>query len=623
MYNPRTQAVMINNSGTYTNAGGNMEFNVPEYLKSFIYNSGTINYNSGIITNKNNRCERETNSFIFENDGTLNLAGGNMTFKAIGGIVNNNGTLNVTGGVYNENSSDVCSIGYLFYNNNDMSVTGGTYGTSDNYMNKGIVYNDSSSASPAIIQGITLYANNGTSIFYNSNGTLNIDNVTANSTYCMLNSVGGETNVTGGTFNANKFVSSYVNNDSIMATNGIINLTNAIVNYVNEGIYTGNNLLHSYNAGIVNINGTTTLTSVNNNIGIDNNGTVNINSGTITSTAANAITIDHGSINIGTQGAGAPSITDPAISGKNYGLYNNGYSSVYFYDGIIKGEDDSIYGAITDTAAGYKEKRDNVTDPNTGVTTVESTLTVVGTSERVAVVNNVNFLSLQSAVNYASNNGIENIQLYKSITLEDNLVKPAGGSNVKIYLGSYVINMGSYTVEAGIDIVNGTAPGASLTRFLANISGTEINPKNIVIFEMSDGSKLDSSTIYKLYKVIDGEEKIVKVKENQIGDYDLGSETENIRTARSRIYINGIGEGTYKLVGSDNKEITFTITHSGISSNIRENNRVQTNRTVSAIATLILQLQTGMVRSPYMLIIMVLIIVILGFVAYQKYKREE
>ena len=183
--------------------------------------------------------------------------------------------------------------------------------------------------------------------------------------------------------------------------------------------------------------------------------------------------------------------------------------------------------------------------------------------------------------------------------------------------------MGSYTVEAGIDIVNGTAPGASLTRFLANISGTEINPKNIVIFEMSDGSKLDSSTIYKLYKVIDGEEKIVKVKENQIGDYDLGSETENIRTARSRIYINGIGEGTYKLVGSDNKEITFTITHSGISSNIRENNRVQTNRTVSAIATLILQLQTGMVRSPYMLIIMVLIIVILGFVAYQKYKREE
>ena len=190
-------------------------------------------------------------------------------------------------------------------------------------------------------------------------------------------------------------------------------------------------------------------------------------------------------------------------------------------------------------------------------------------------------------------------------------------------MNNNTLTPGSYTIDSGITIDPPLSPGASLSRFLANVTGQEINPKNIVIFEMSDGSKLDSAIIYKLYKVIDGQEKVVKVKENKIGDYDLGSETDRLRTTNSRIYINGIGEGTYKLIGSDNKEMTFTITYDGVSNNIRINNTVKGNRTVSVIATLILQLQTGMVRSPYILIIMILIIGILGFIAYQKHKREE
>ena len=139
---------------------------------------------------------------------------------------------------------------------------------------------------------------------------------------------------------------------------------------------------------------------------------------------------------------------------------------------------------------------------------------------------------------------------------------------------------------------------------------------------MNDGSRLQSTETYKLYKLIDNNYKIVKVNENYVGDYDIGHETEEMHTTRGNIYIYGIGEGTYKLVGTDTKEITFEVRENDVSSNIRINNKVKTNRSVSVIATLILQLQTGVTRSPYTLIILVLIVMILGFIAYKKFKES-
>ena len=139
---------------------------------------------------------------------------------------------------------------------------------------------------------------------------------------------------------------------------------------------------------------------------------------------------------------------------------------------------------------------------------------------------------------------------------------------------------------------------------------------------MSDGTRLQSDVTYKLYKVIDGTDKLVKVKENSIGNYDLGSTTDIIRTTDGKVYINDIGEGTYKLVGSDSRVMNFTIGYNTVSDNIRINNKVTTSRTTSVIATLILQLQTGVVRYPFVLVIMILLILILSFIAYKKYKKD-
>ena len=313
------------------------------------------------------------------------------------------------------------------------------------------------------------------------------------------------------------------------------------------------------------------------------------------------------------------------ITGESYGIYKNNNNSVFnFYDGIIIGKTGSIYGTITETEPGYKEKRDNVTNPETSVTTIESTLTVVGETERVAVVNNINFNTIQSAVNYAVRSEIPTITLYKNVTLEDNLVKP-DGINVTIYLNNYSITQGSYTVDPGITITTGQAPGGlggAIYRFFANITGQEINPKNIVIYQMSDGSNLEANKTYKLYKLVDSNYKVVKFNEESVSRYETGNETDTLRTNTSRIYINNLGEGQYRLLGSDDKELVFEISGNNVSSNIRINNSKNVNRTSTSIATLILSLQTGVVRSPYILVIMVTIIAILSLIAYKKTKEN-
>ena len=170
-------------------------------------------------------------------------------------------------------------------------------------------------------------------------------------------------------------------------------------------------------------------------------------------------------------------------------------------------------------------------------------------------------------------------------------------------------------------VLYGTPEGFSgaIYRFLANISGQEVNPKNIIVHQMEDGTELESTVIYKLYKIIDGEEKLVKLNENRIGDYDIGSQTSDIKTATGRLYLNNIGEGTYKLVGNA-KELEFTISSNGISDNIVENRfRSKSNVISSAIATLILQLQTGLIRTPYIIIISLIILaIIITFILQNK-----
>ena len=353
-----------------------------------------------------------------------------------------------------------------------------------------------------------------------------------------------------------------------------------------------------------------------------------INSGTINGsiTSDNQIIVKSGTVNNTTGTAlNAPivtvgenntdvSTTDPSITGLVNAVYSD---TLYFYDGVLTG------GTLA-----YETK--NVVYPNTyrsniikvGSNSV-ATLVPLGEDEIVADIDGNKFYGdLLAAINDCPDGGT--IKLHRDIELTEDITIPEGKSIIIDLNNNEILNIehlkGSYTTT---DSTNPDNQGA-IYKFLANLTGTEINPKNIIIYQMQDGEELLANETYKLYKLVDNAYKIVKVDESNIGKYKVGSKDEIIRTVNGKVYINNIGEGTYKLVSNTDREINFEISSTSISSNIKENPNYEVGTiTSTSVATLILQLQTGVVRTPYLVIMSILmILIVLSYVLVKKTKKQ-
>ena len=636
IYSSKINGTIIENNGTYNHKGTIIVYQ-GEGNYDIIVNNNIVNILDGTLElNKNDSYSYTTNYFIKNNtSSTLNISGGIISMFGRGNLVKNEGTTIVTGGNFT-NSDGSYLEQYIFNNSGDLTINGGIFGSEENKINNTNIILNSNNLT---IKNIDIYTSstgdfNHYVIDNNGNATLTNLNVNLTGRNQIRNYGGGTLSINAGTINSTGIINSIYStlNSSLIIDSATINSNSAAVefsgsgNYTNQEISISNSLINTKNSSIlitnamnnipnIIINNSEITSTEGNSIYNDINSNINIkNNSILTSTSSSSINnTSLGTITLGEIG-GIPSITYPIITGETYGIVNpNG--SIYFYDGIINGKTNSVSGTITEFEPGYKENRET----NSGITS--STLTIIGSDDKVAVVNNINFKSIQSAVNYAVNNNIETIELYNDITLESNLIKPEG-INVKIYLGNYKIIKGGYSIDSGIELIESTAPSASLSRFLANITGDEINPKNIVIYQMENGEELKSNITYKLYKLVDNVYKIVKFDENVIGDYKVGNDTEELNVIRGKLYLNNIGEGEYKLVGTDNNELSFEILENSVSSNIRENNMKTHVKTVEIIASLILSLQTGINRIPYTLMILVLIILILSIIAYKKHKED-
>ena len=637
-------ANMFTNNNNLTINGG--EFYTNDYLKNTIINSGTLTITGGLFKTYKNAEDLPTNVDMFVNNstGTINISGGEFANGGPGFFINNDGIVSLTGGTYN--SKGYYSNGYLqgenlFNNNgtitiNNISITGtiatiitnydtanitnmnvsvgnlvnnlsGTTNITNSTINNGVTILNSARM---IINTLTSYSTTNSQLQFGSNSYTEINNSTLN----VDNSIKNVNNIIYMDFNTSN-VEVHINNSTLTSTG-----TNT-PNLGNENLL---DLRGLYNIEINNstlISGLTSIAINNTNV----NSVLTIKGSIIKSSLSNAIYNNGtGTIIIGEAG-GTPSASTPSITGAIYGLDNISGYYVYFYDGIISGKTDSIYGIITDVEPGYKEVRN--------VTTIDSedyhssTLSPLGDEDIFAVVDNINFSSLQSAVNYAANNGISNITLYRDVTLESDLVKPVGIINdVYIILGSNTITLNGYNIDSSIHLVSNNEPGltGAIYKFFASISGSVTNPKNIVIYELEDGSKLEASNTYKLYKYNDGNYDLVMFDEDRIGEYSLGKDTSDMVTVDSRLYLNGIGEGQYRLIGSDLKELDFEIYEDSVSSNIRINRKTRSNyKEFESIATLILTFSTGIIRTPYVLILsLILLITIIGLLLRRKKVQE-
>ena len=95
-------------------------------------------------------------------------------------------------------------------------------------------------------------------------------------------------------------------------------------------------------------------------------------------------------------------------------------------------------------------------------------------------------------------------------------------------------------------------------------------------------------------------------------------------TINGRIYLNNITSGSYKLVSSSGKEISFEISDEGaLSSNIKENFSLDTNKILSlSTAEIITSIRTGQTVIRFGILIS-LISVILSLLIIAKRQNEK
>ncbi len=294
-----------------------------------------------------------------------------------------------------------------------------------------------------------------------------------------------------------------------------------------------------------------------------------------------------------------------------------------YYDGKIISTSNIISGTITDIEPGYKLSISDDTTNNKKI----GYLVPISDDERVAMVNGINFTSLQTAINSVKDNTESNIVIYKDIELTEDIIVPEN-KIINLYLNGYTITYGDYSfVKNGTLTIIDSAPsesiGASIINTIEKVLNINQNGKNIIVYEMSDGSKLSTENTYNLYKKVDNEYKLLNMeKDEEVGRYITGSNNSEMTSIKGRIYLNNLEEGSYKLVSSDNKDIEFTITEDGkLNGNILENTNEKRKVIETAFAYLIITIQTGVNQIKYIIYIVAIVSIILGL--YFAFKEQR
>ena len=472
---------------------------------------------------------------------------------------------------------------------------------------------------------IVRIANSGTvnllggNLFADNSKTINVDGGLLSGE----NNTKGTINVSGGTINNlinygtviqnSGVIQNFENHNSLTVNNGTLTgiLKNEFINNINITNAVFNNL-QIYNRGKININNITKNT--NGASSIINYRELTITGGNYTGNISND---ENGILTFG-ELDGNISTSNPIINGtvSNDGTFN-------YYDGKII-SDTPFKGTITNTEPGYRLSINDDTENNTKY----AILIPISDDERVAVVNGINYADLQTAINSVKDNVESNVVIYKDIELTEDITIPAN-KIINLYLNNHVITYNGYEfVKNGTLTIIDSAPsesiGASIINTIGKILNINQNRKNIIVYEMSDGSKLSTENTYNLYKKVDNEYKLLNMeKDEEVGRYITGLNNSEMTSIKGRIYLNNLEEGSYKLVSSDNKDIEFTIAEDGkANGNILENTSENRKVIETALAYLIITIQTGVNQIKYIIYIVLIVSIILGLCLAFKEQRK-
>ena len=467
----------LTNNGTLTLSSGSI---------STVNNNSSFTFTGGTVGTLNNTSTMSVDGGTIGsviNSGTFTMISGNIntditndltgrftiqdaTVKVINPIINKN-YMKFEGGSFSkfiQNRSTTSSLAYtdMIRNNGELIITGGTYTT---YKDTGYTYYDvfrymvlssvdTTTSYPKPITNIS--GINTTLPLIGNGGTATIDNVTS-----------GEISNTDTMTITNSTISEVGCGGAGTTSISDSDITGGITASGTTNIYRTNiGGTVSATGGTTNLNSGTVVST--NNIGVTVSGsytTVNVASGaSITSSSNYGVQLSNsGTLVLGSKD-GSYSSSTPTITGSAYGIYNNG-GKLNFYDGIINGNL-AISGVVTDVETGY------VIDINTHDDIQSATLKIPGENERVIIMNNINYTSLQDAINSAGS-GTTNAILYTNYVLTDNITVPSG-KTIRLYLNGHTIDNNGFTITGNLTQISGLPAGASIVDMVTNTFASNI-----------------------------------------------------------------------------------------------------------------------------------------------------
>ena len=309
-------------------------------------------------------------------------------------------------------------------------------------------------------------------------------------------------------------------------------------------------------------------------------------------------------------------------------LINNG-GTVYFYDGIVTGPSSAgaIKGLIQEVEDDYK-----ISVIDNGDNTESAYLTPISDADpRIAMVLGINYNSLQTAINKSVMNCTQGstcpkVTIYLNLPLDADLTI-ADGYSVDIISNGFTIDPRGFNVDPNITLdgepIVDPNNGGDIVNGIKGLLGIDSNTKNVLVYEMSDGSALNTENHYRLYKLDGSEYELVTMeKGDEVARYNPGKGITNMKPIKGRLYLTKLEPGNYKVSDDNGSEVTFTISDDlTLSGHVKEYIPSENVIEATGEAKLIITIQTGIRKVNYMLIAISLIAV-LSVMFVIKRKRE-
>lgn len=492
----------IVNNGTFKLSN----VNVTQTMNSVnaLDNYGNMNFSNSTIQSKNGYAinNKTTGDLTFTNDTYLISTGGysfyndaNEEVTLTGGNfqgIHNKGTNLIVDGatvtnptnnyaIYNNTSSSKITLKnanvtttnkYALYNEGTADIESGTYETTSTYT----LYNTSSSSTLNITGG-TIRCGGQYAVY--GSGKLNISgNPTISNTYNNTSSAAvyasGTAVIEGGTFTATKGYAVYKYSGTLTISGG--NISNestsspALYNRSGNATISGGSIISNNNIGVTHAGSTLELTG-----GYIKGKTYGLyinNSSAITNIGTNDDNVD-------------PNLPDrtPVIVGDTYGVYKNN-GKFNFYDGILKGKNNSVYyGEVNEVADG--------TEIVNGTETIDSQLYYTAylyvQADFLEITGVGTYNSLKKAITKITNdlNGTGTIKVYQPGKISSPATIPSGNNitldlhGIKVTSSVVITNEGTFhIVDESQD--DGTGKKGEIENIVSDIIK---NKKTLVIDE--------------------------------------------------------------------------------------------------------------------------------------------